>query len=38
VRPDHLGLGYAGIDGLIMSRLVGTARTVQRKLATRAAG
>ncbi|MFA6117784.1 MAG: glycosyltransferase family A protein [Sphingomonas sp.] len=38
VRPDHLGLGYAGIDDLIMSRLVGTARTMQRKLAARAAG
>lgn len=38
VRPDHLGLGYAGIDDLVMSRLVGTARSVQRKLAARAAG
>jgi glycosyltransferase involved in cell wall biosynthesis len=38
VRPDHLGLGYAGIDTLVMSRLVGTARTVQRRFAGRAAG
>lgn len=38
VRPDHLGLGYAGIDDLIMSRLVGGARAVQRRLAERAAG
>jgi len=33
VRPDHLGLGYAGIDNLIMSRLVGGARAVQRHFA-----
>ena len=38
VRPDHLGLGYAGIETLIMSRLVGGARSVQRRLAMRAAG
>jgi glycosyltransferase involved in cell wall biosynthesis len=38
VRPDHLGLGYAGIDDLIMSRLVGTARAMQRRFADRAAG
>ncbi len=38
VRPDHLGLGYAGIDDLVMSRLVGTARSVQRRFAGRAAG
>jgi len=38
VRPDHLGLGYAGIDTLIMSRLVGGARAVQRRFAGRAAG
>jgi len=38
VRPDHLGLGYAGIDDLIMSRLVGGARSVQRRLAGRSAG
>jgi hypothetical protein len=36
VRPDHLGLGYAGIDTLILSRLVGGARAVQRRLAGRA--
>ena len=38
VRPDHLGLGYAGIDDLIMSRLVGGARAIQRRLADRKAG
>jgi hypothetical protein len=38
VRPDHLGLGYAGIENLIMSRLVGGARAVQRRLAGHAAG
>jgi glycosyltransferase involved in cell wall biosynthesis len=38
VRPDHLGLGYAGIDDLVMSRLVGGARSVQRRLAARASG
>ena len=38
VRPDHLGLGYAGIDNLIMSRLVGGARAVQRRFAGLAAG
>jgi len=38
VRPDHLGLGYAGIDDLILSRLVGGARAVQRRLAERSAG
>ncbi|MDB5703307.1 MAG: glycosyl transferase family 2 [Sphingomonas bacterium] len=37
VRPDHLGLGYAGIDDLIMSRLVGGARAIQRRLADRKA-
>ncbi|MBX9797191.1 glycosyltransferase [Sphingomonas sp.] len=26
VRPDHLGLGYAGLDQLILSRLVGGVR------------
>lgn len=26
VRPDHLGLGYAGLDALVRSRLVGAAR------------
>lgn len=38
VRPDHLGLGYAGIEDLILSRLVGTVRTVQRRHARRLAG
>ena len=32
VRPDHLGLGYAGIDELILSRLVGSVRAAQRRL------
>ena len=35
VRPDHLGLGYAGINDLILSRLVGSARTAQRYYAAR---
>ena len=30
VRPDHLGLGYAGIDDLMLSGLVGGARAVKR--------
>ncbi|CAN5834885.1 hypothetical protein BH11PSE6_BH11PSE6_28750 [soil metagenome] len=38
VRPDYLGLGYAGIDELVMSRLVGRARSIQRRLAGRMAG
>lgn len=38
VRPNHLGLGYAGIDDLIMSRLVGTARAMQRRFVDHAAG
>ena len=38
VRPDHLGLGYAGIDDLVMSRLVGGARAVQRHFVSRSAG
>ncbi|WP_277967990.1 glycosyltransferase family 2 protein [Sphingomonas echinoides] len=37
VRPDHLGLGYAGIEDLVLSRLVGTVRGVQRRRAARAA-
>lgn len=28
VRPDHLGLGYAGIDDLMLSGLVGGARSM----------
>ncbi|WP_375398889.1 glycosyltransferase family 2 protein [uncultured Sphingomonas sp.] len=31
VRPDHLGLGYAGIDTLLLSRLIGGARSVVRR-------
>ncbi|TPG56440.1 glycosyltransferase family 2 protein [Sphingomonas glacialis] len=31
VRPDHLGMGYAGIEELILSRLVGTIRSAQRR-------
>jgi hypothetical protein len=31
VRPDHLGLGYAGIDELILSRLIGGLRMAQRR-------
>ncbi|CAN5401647.1 hypothetical protein BH10PSE14_BH10PSE14_44480 [soil metagenome] len=38
VRPDHLGLGYAGIDELILSRILGSARAVRRRLRERAAG
>ena len=35
VRPDHLGLGYAGIEELILSRLVGSVRVVQRRVRRR---
>jgi hypothetical protein len=38
VRPDHLGLGYAGIDDLVLSRIVGGAKVVRRRLAGRTAG
>jgi len=38
VRPDHLGLGYAGIDELILSRILGGARAVRRLFVDRAAG
>lgn len=38
VRPDHLGLGYAGIDELILSRILGGARAVRRLFQNRAAG
>ena len=31
VRPDHLGLGYAGIEELVLSRLVGSVRAAQRR-------
>lgn len=37
VRPDHLGLGYAGIEDLILSRLVGSVRAAQRRHARRSA-
>lgn len=30
VRPDHLGLGYAGINDLVLSRLIGSARALRR--------
>ncbi|TPG41016.1 glycosyltransferase family 2 protein [Sphingomonas koreensis] len=30
VRPDHLGLGYAGLHELILSRLIGGARAARR--------
>lgn len=32
VRPDHLGLGHAGIDDLLLSGLVGRARAARRRL------
>lgn len=32
VRPDHLGLGHAGIDDLLLSALVGRARAARRRL------
>ena len=35
VRPDHLGLGYAGIEDLILSRLIGSVRAVQRRAGRR---
>ncbi|QNQ08736.1 glycosyltransferase family 2 protein [Sphingomonas alpina] len=31
VRPDHLGLGHAGVEELIMSRLIGGARSAIRR-------
>lgn len=33
VRPDHLGLGYLGMDALLSSGLLGTARSVARRTA-----
>lgn len=33
VRPDHLGLGYLGVDALLGSRLVGVARSWNRRAA-----
>ena len=35
VRPAHLGLGYAGIEELVLSRLVGGVRMAQRRLGKR---
>lgn len=32
VRPDHLGLGHAGIDDLLMSGIVGGARAARARL------
>lgn len=32
VRPDHLGLGHAGVEQLIWSRLIGGARVARRAL------
>jgi glycosyltransferase involved in cell wall biosynthesis len=32
VRPDHLGLGHAGIDDLLLSGLVGGARAARARL------
>lgn len=32
VRPDHLGLGYAGLDDLMMSGMVGSARKIAGRL------
>lgn len=34
VRPDHLGMGHAGIDDLLMSGIVGGARAARTRLAT----
>lgn len=31
VRPDHLGLGHAGIDELVLARLIGGARAARRR-------
>lgn len=31
VRPDHLGLGYAGLDALLSARLVGATRHLVRR-------
>lgn len=33
VRPDHLGLGYLGIEALLTSRLLGTTRSAMRRAA-----
>lgn len=37
VRPDHLGLGYAGLDGLLWSGLVGGTKRAARRTGLRAA-
>jgi glycosyltransferase involved in cell wall biosynthesis len=31
-RPDHMGLGHAGIDGLLVARALGRARQVKRRV------
>nr|WP_295667186.1 glycosyltransferase family 2 protein [Sphingomonas sp.] len=31
-RPDHLGMGYQGMEELVLSRLIGTARAAKRRL------
>jgi glycosyltransferase involved in cell wall biosynthesis len=31
VRPDHLGLGHAGVEQLVMSRLIGGARSAIKR-------
>jgi hypothetical protein len=28
-RPDHLGLGYAGMDALVAGRMIGAARNMR---------
>ncbi|KQS02444.1 glycosyl transferase family 2 [Sphingomonas sp. Leaf357] len=30
-RPDHLGMGYQGMEELVLSRLIGTARAAKRR-------
>jgi len=32
VRPDHLGLGHAGIDGLLVARALGGMRAAKRRV------
>jgi hypothetical protein len=31
VRPDHLGLGYAGLDSLALSQAIGTVRSLKQR-------
>lgn len=31
VRPDHLGLGYAGVDDMLVSGMIGTARAARHR-------